>query len=187
MLWQSYSKLADDTDAASTPPNNTGQNMLETLKLLWRETIKHEGGYCPVCQRWGKIYKRNLNKTMAGSLIWLCKQETKDGWIDVPAKAPKWVVASNQLSTLKWWGLVERCIPEGDGRKKFSGLWRPTQKGIDFANNKITLPKAVYTYNDMVEDFSSEEIFIEQCFDEYFDYQDVMNNHYFAITTKGKK
>lgn len=161
--------------------------MFEELRKMWRTTIEHDGGHCPVCDRWGKVYKRNINKTMAVSLIWLCKQELKDGWIDVPARAPKWLVASNQLSTLKWWGLVERNEPSEKGSTKFSGLWKPTQKGIDFSLNKTTLPKSVYTYNDKVEDYGSEEIYIEQCFDEYFDYQDVMNNQYSAAMQKKKK
>lgn len=152
---------------------------LEQLKTQWRHCIEDKGGHCPVCSRWGKIYKRQINKTMAESLIWLAKARPKKAngeWIDIANDAPRWLVRSNQLSTLKWWGLVERQSINVKNKTKFSGLWKVTEKGRKFACREIAVPRAVYTYNDEVEDFSQETIFIEQAFKDFFDYKDVMNH-----------
>ena len=145
------------------------------VRKEWEKTIHSEGGFCPVCDRWGKVYKRKLNVTMVRSLIWLTK-ESKGAWVDVPNKAPRSVVSSNQLSSLKWWGLIERQEPEPNSKKKFSGFWKPTQLGLDFVANNVLVPLAVYTYNDQVEAFSNERVSIVECFKEHFDYKDIMKN-----------
>lgn len=160
---------------------------IEQAKEHWKDVIAHDGGQCPVCNRWGKIYKRNINATMAASLMWLASEKQENGWVDVPKRAPKWLLASNQLSTLKWWNLVERCPSEEKSKTKFSGLWRPTEKGIAFALGFIKIPKSVYTYNDWVEDYGQDEIYIHDCFAEYFDYQEVMAGRYSSLENKGTK
>ena len=144
----------------------------------WADVIKHEGGICPVCDRWGRIYRRGINRTMARSLVWLSSQEgDKDGWVDVPATAPKDVVRTNQLSTLKWWGLIESAAND-DPKKKRSGVWRVTHDGRLFVGHVIRIPKFVYTYNDTVREVSLETVSILECFEDPFDYRRVMQTHY---------
>ena len=132
---------------------------LVNLRDDWRLTIEGDGGHCPVCDRWGKIYGRAINETMAKSLIWLVgAQKNESGWVDVPATAPRWLVQSNQLPTLKWWGLVERLPNDAESKNKHSGLWRPTALGYDFVNAGARVPKKVFTYNDNVEGHSTETV-----------------------------
>lgn len=148
---------------------------IEAARKAWRDTIEDDGGHCPVCARWGKIYGRAINSTMARSLIWLCSAPTDaDGWVDVPNRAPRWVIRSNQLPTLHWWNLVERLGSE-DAKQKHSGMWRPTALGLDFVHAGARVPRKVYTYNNMVESHSLETVQIHDCFKEQFDYQQVMN------------
>lgn len=156
---------------------------LQQHRDAWRHTIEGDGGHCPVCDRWGRIYGRGLNETMARSLIWLVSAPMDGGWVDVPLKAPRWVVRSNQLPTLKWWGLVERCPNDKDSKLKHSGLWRPTALGYDFVNAGARVPKKVFTYNDQVEAHSAETVAIHQCFKQQFDYQEVMNTHFPKTTS----
>lgn len=145
------------------------------LKNEWRHTIEGDGGHCPVCDRWGKVYARAINKTMAQALIWLCHNAGENRWVDVPLTAPHWLVRSNQLSTLRWWGLVEK--KENDNPKnKSSGIWRATQLGFDFVTSKVQVPKKVFTYNGDVEGASRDMVYIGDCFFDTFDYQEVMNN-----------
>jgi hypothetical protein len=40
------------------------------------------------------------------------------------------------------------------------------------------VPKKVFTYNGEVEATSVETVAIEDCFKEFFDYQDVMNTYF---------
>ena len=150
----------------------------EQLRQKWRHSIEHDGGLCPVCDRWGRIYARGINKTMAQSLMWLCQAvKDKDGWVDVPANAPRWLVRSNQLATLRWWSLVERRGND-DPKNKHSGMWRATKLGVDFAHGVKQIPDKVYTYNGEVEVVSQNLIYIAECFKEYFDYEKMMNEYF---------
>ncbi len=148
---------------------------LKKLRDNWQQVIKTEGGRCPCCDRWGKIYLRNINSSMARALIWLCQEPVNQfGWIDIPKSAPRWLVQTNQLPTLRWWGLVERAGNE-DKKVKHSGLWRPTDLGRDFFQGITSVPKGVLTYDATVVAFTDEQVFIHECFDEKFSYQKVMN------------
>jgi hypothetical protein len=156
----------------------------EELRQKWRKTIEGDGGHCPVCDRWGRIYARGINKTMAQSLMWLC-QATKDesGWVDVPTFAPRWLVRSNQLATLRWWTLVERRGND-DPKNKHSGMWKTTKLGLDFAGGIKKIPDKVYTYKGEVESVSQNFIHISECFKEYFDYEKIMNEYFPAAQQK---
>ena len=148
------------------------------LRDQWRKTIEHDGGNCPVCDRWGRIYARGINKTMAHSLIWLChSKKDEDGWTDIPTNGPRWLVRSNQLPTLRWWGLVERKL-NNDPKNKHSGMWRATKLGEDFVHGKVKIPEKAYTYNGEVEVMSPNLIEISECFKDYFDYREMMKNYF---------
>lgn len=152
--------------------------ILQALRDIWRKKIEAKGGHCPVCDRWGRIYGRKINRTMAKSLVWICQAEADDdGWIDVPAQGPRWLVQSNQLPTLKWWGLVERRSNEGKNKTKHSGLWRPTAMGLDFVNSGIRIPEQVFTYNDEVQGYGTATVTLRDCFKDNFDYNDTMNTY----------
>jgi hypothetical protein len=150
-----------------------------TDREAWRKAIEGEGAHCPTCDRWGRIYGRSINRTMANSIMWLSVAVAdEDGWVDIPSKAPRWLVRSNQLPTLKWWGLVERRYNDKNSKNKHSGMWRITDLGRAFVHGQVSIPKKVFTYNDIVQSVSPENIFIKDCFKLYFDYRDLMNSYY---------
>lgn len=152
---------------------------LRDIRAEWRGTIEGDGGHCPCCDRWGKIYARPINRTMARSLIWLHQaRRNEDGWVDVPATAPRWVVRSNQLPTLRWWNLVERRTAEDDSLNKHSGMWRATELGSQFAIGKIDIPERVFTYNGEVEARSDKTVNIAACFTDLFDYEQTMRENF---------
>ncbi len=151
---------------------------LDQAKAAWAVVIKGKGGHCPCCNRWGKIYPRSINTTMAKGLVWLAAQPTNDeGYVYVAGNAPTWLLRSNQLSTLKWWGLITRPV-SSDPALKHSGHWRVTRKGHAFARNRVAVPKKVFTYDGEPVDFSDETVFIEECFGEYFNYSRTMGGNF---------
>jgi len=153
-------------------------DVLEKLRAIWRGTIESSGGHCPTCDRWGKVYSRPINRTMAKALIWLAyAKPNAEGWVDVPVTAPRWVVQSNQLPTLRWWGLIERRDNEGKTKTKHSGLWRLTPAGLDFVHRGVRIPKNVFTYNDAVRGYGTETVTIKDCFADNFDYNAAMSAH----------
>lgn len=158
-------------------------DMSDDIQKSWHEVISGKGGHCPTCHRWGKIYSRILNKTMAKSLVWLCQEKarTQKDWVDVPNTAPRFVIRSNQLPILATWELVERCPKSRvDARQfkvnttKYSGLWRPTAKGWDFYHGKITVPERAFTYNNVVLEYGSKRVGLQECFETLFNYNQVM-------------
>jgi len=155
----------------------------QELRKHWRHTIENDGGYCPICERWGKINARSINRTMARSLLWLCHaKKDEDGWVHVPKKGPSYVTTTNQLPSLRWWNLIERK-PSDDPSKKHSGYWRPTELAYKFIKGDVKVPKKVYVYNTQVEMISPNEVYFHECFKDDFDYREVMN----SFLPKGKK
>ena len=146
---------------------------LNDARDLWSEIILDKGAKCPCCDRWGKIYRRKINLSMCRSLSWLAAQDPIDDWIDVPNRAPKWLLRTNQLATLRWWDLVERRLLVKDSKKKHSGEWRATDKGREFlAGGKI--PEAVSTYDGEVVGISEELTTLNEVHNR-FDYQEIMS------------
>lgn len=150
---------------------------LQEARVYWRETIRGEGGHCPCCDRWGKMYRRGINMVMAAGIVWLARHSADGSWVDVPRVGPRFVVASNQLPTMRWWGLCERNIPGPDDDKKFSGFWRVTEMGKLWANNEVKVMKYVWTYNDTVIEFEGPDVAVSDCL-EKFSYNDVMNTDF---------
>jgi len=149
---------------------------LSQLQTAWHETIDRKGGHCLVCARWGKTYKHAVTRARVRALLWLCQTPLSNGWIDVPNTVPRWLVRTNSMSTLKFWGLIERNAPVKGSKSKHSGLWRPTQLGRDFALGHAAIPKEVFTYNDRLRGVSSAQVRVMDCFDSVFDYQETMNS-----------
>lgn len=142
------------------------------------ESRLEDGVICPCCNRFTKVYKRRMNATMVRSLIWLVKASDEwREWVDVPNAAPKWILRSNQLPTLRWWGLVERLTKEAakaNNMTKHSGFWRPTQKGIDFANSNTLVPEFVLTLNGEPQNFVGPEVTVAECLGTKFNYAEIM-------------
>jgi hypothetical protein len=95
--------------------------------------------------------------------------------VDVPKAAPRWVVRSNQLPTVRWWGLVERPV-NTDSSRKHSGLWRPTERGVQFAHKMIQVPEQAVTYNGVVEGLVGDPLWITDTLGTKFDYGDLMSS-----------
>lgn len=142
----------------------------------------HDGANCPCCGRHTKVYERPLNATMAMGIYWLVTAsqcvEGVFSWVDVPARAPKEILRSNQYQSLRWWGLIERpCETEIKGsRLKKTGLWRPTLKGVRFVRGEIQVPRKAVTLFGEVVGYSEEKIGIRGALEEMFDYAQAMSS-----------
>lgn len=135
-----------------------------------------KGVQCPCCFKYVRRYRRKFNGTMAKSLLWLVHVQDQMGveYVDVPKHAPRWLVRSNQLPTLRWWDLVERpdSIVEG---VKHSGLWSATDKGVSFARGDLSIEHTCVTYNGNLEWLEGSDISIHEALGKKFDYREIMN------------
>jgi hypothetical protein len=131
---------------------------------------------CPCCNQKVKLYKRPLNSQMAMWLIALVKAyraQGRKGWIavtDEPFKSAR----GGDYAKLQHWGLIEQC-PNDDPKKRTSGLWRPTNEGILFADNKTLVASHVHIYNNTVMGWSQEMIAITDALGKKFDYREVIS------------
>jgi len=134
-----------------------------------------EGVRCPCCHKFARRYRRRFNGTMARSLMWLVRAYAETGdWVNVAKTAPRWVVRSNQLPTIRWWKLAIRPADCEDPKLKHSGSWKPTEKGIAFVNREIKIPSTCVTWNGEVEDLEGDYVDIKEILGVKFDYSEVM-------------
>jgi hypothetical protein len=111
---------------------------------------------------------------MARALIWLVRKYTvTKTWVHVPKEAPRGVVRTNQISTLKHWGLIEQK-PHAAGKSKKSGYWRPLELAIPFVAGTIKVPSHVWTYNDKLEKSSDVLVDIYKCLGTDYNYSELM-------------
>ena len=155
--------------------NNGEFSTLAEARLAVLEN-REKGITCPCCDKFARSYRRKFNATMTRSLIWLVRSwKNTQTWVDVPSTAPRWLVRSNQLPTVRWWDLIERC-PNDNPEVKHSGLWRPTQKGLEFAYKRIKIPAKALTYDGKVIALEGDLVTIEDTLGTKFDYAELMGD-----------
>lgn len=153
----------------------TSGTTLAEARTRLRDGVK-EGIHCPCCDRWAQAYWRTINKTMARGLLWLAKESYSYDillpvLVDI-TKGPKWLLRSNQLASLRWWGLIQKG-PNDDPKKKSSGKWALTRLGSQFVRGKASVPRRVCTLFGDVVDQSDDTITIHDI-EHHFDYTEVM-------------
>ena len=151
--------------------------LLKDAREDWQRAIEGDGGYCPCCARWGKIYRRPLNASMARALIWLVNTPHRgDGWVHVPSAAPVWLLRAQQWSSLHLWDLVMGQRPEHT-KLASSGLWQPTDLGRAFAADRARVKRYVYVYNNKVLECEGDEISIQEALGDKYNYAEIMANY----------
>lgn len=144
----------------------------------WIAKNAERGVRCPCCHGYCKVYPIHFVSQMAYTLIWMVRVfERNQRWINIPKEAPKNIIGSRCYDKLTLWGLVE--IKENTNTKKrTSGIWRPTQKGIDFVHRKITVSAVTYEYRGMIITASARQVDVVETLKKKWDYQELMNPNY---------
>lgn len=146
------------------------------------------GCTCPICGHYAKEYERHITTAMVKTL-WIVKQwfEKNDPGLDkkwlqvenyvaeLPLKIrPLHRGASSNFSLLKHWGfIVQRPGVRADGSNRI-GYWRITQKGIEFLNDKMKVPKFAVIYNNKLIRFSDDPVSVRDCMTKKFSYAELM-------------
>ena len=104
-----------------------------------------QGVYCPCCGRVNKIYPRGIHWQSGAWLCLLVKRYlTEERWYQV---TEFYNLRGGDYAKLRFWDLCE--LKAGtDYDKRTSGMWKPTEKGIKFAQGKIRIPAKVLLYQD---------------------------------------
>lgn len=155
---------------------NDEATLKEAQEYVERGRVK--GVACPCCNQYAKDYRRQVNRAMARFLLWLVEEfearEDKDAWISVnDGPLIQHRRGGGDFAKLAHWGLIEQ-MPNDDANKRTSGFWRPTQKGIDFAHDRITIEKYLTLYNNEVLAVSKEMVSIRDALGKNFNYAELM-------------
>ena len=144
---------------------------LFTARNDWDTMIKGKGGFCPCCDRWGKVYKLKLNKSLVRALDWIANNGDASGWVDVQRTAPRWMLRGKTYSLLAHWGLIE-------SRLQRSGIWRATAKGTLFVAGLDTAPTAVYVFDGKVVGIDSTQVTYTSCLGVDFNRDELLTTRY---------
>lgn len=105
-----------------------------------------EGCICPCCNRFVKLYKIKLNRTMVDALVRIYKGAGYN-WAHIPSMFP-YLQRSRVYPKLAFWEFLEPRTRVKDGAGV--GMWAVTKKGVDFLYGRISVPNAVYVLNGCV-------------------------------------
>lgn len=138
---------------------------LHDVRLIFAHALQG-GAECPCCGRYAKVYHRRIYGAMVAFLVKLTAEYVANPGtcVNVRTVAQKTSLMGGDYAKLLYWDLVER-VDEGN--------WIPTSKGIDFALDKIRVPKYVVLYNAKVLEFSEETVGVRESLGK-FDYDELM-------------
>ena len=130
------------------------------------------GTSCPCCGQFAKVYKRKMRSSLAHWLIWLVlkSRDSEDGWADVRQAS----VRNGEYAMVAHWGLAVQKMNESTA-KKHSGLWMPTDLGVQFVEGVLKVPSHVHLYDNSVVGWSNKMITVVEALGEHFDYQELMS------------
>ena len=135
------------------------------------EDGKDEGVTCRCCGQFCKLYRRKLNSNMAA---FLCRLVVRfDGETPIHHSEIRDSKQGRDYPHLAAWGLMFDS-PSPDGKKRRSGWWTPTSKGIDFAHRRIRVPQYALVFDGKVEGYGGEDIGVVDALGDRFDYREMM-------------
>ena len=140
-----------------------------------------KGVKCPCCNQFSKIYKRQITSSMAWALILIYKYFKKNPeseWVHIqnylkglPIPAP---VMSGDISKLRFWGLLFPKVGVREDKSDRVGLYKITDRGKEFVENKIYVPKYVSIYNNEALKHSQSKVNIKEALKNKFNYEELM-------------
>ncbi len=152
---------------------------LEEAKKIFEEQLPR-GVHCLCCGRFDKVYPRKITSSMAWTLLLIYDYYKKEGnlrkWLKVESHLKSLPNVPTSLrgdfSKLRYWKLIRQKEGEIEGIK--TGLYKITEKGINFCERKIRVSKIVNLHNGAPESFSEEQISIIEALGDRFSYKELM-------------
>ena len=151
-------------------------NNLQLAKYFLRDNWEIAAGVdCPCCSQRVKLYKRHITDFMSTRLINLYRisdKGTNRKYFHITE-----ICASQNggdFSRLERWGLITPEPNDPPTTKRTNGMWRISELGIDFVENKVSVPKTKFMFNNAVYRTSEDAVTIEDTLKETFDFSKLM-------------
>jgi len=151
------------------------RNLLSDYPEL-RSMLEQKNSTCPCCSQKVNMCSYKIYDSSALALIKLKQLNDKKAQpyhVYDFAEAKVLHVRASHYADLRHWGLIEP-FKSNDPKKKSSGFWKITQKGIDFVEGKIRLPEKIRMYNNTFFGYDGEEIDIIHALGQKFNYYEIM-------------
>ena len=161
-------------------PPNMSPVITEAQERL-EEAAIGKGTNCPCCGQFVKVYRRNFHTAMAMGLIHLYQAHCLHGFEDfihTPSmlNGKGAVARGGDFAKLEYWGLIEPQKHERRDGSTRTGMWRITQLGRDFVEDKMRVPKHIFLYNSQLVGVEHETISIREALGQEFDYGALMQS-----------
>jgi hypothetical protein len=144
-------------------------------KELWEE-MKRGGIDCPCCGRYARLYVRTIGKAQIAAFQWIMLNTTeKKPFINVQAKAPKWLLRSNSHGKLVHWGLLQQQLSDDDSIHH-SGVWGVSEFGQRFFYGEASIRQYALVFNNQCFGFEGAEKWFCDVYDRFY-YAELMQQH----------
>ena len=127
-----------------------------------------EGARCPCCNQMVKLYRRPLTRNMAKVLLEFYRGARHgDGWLHIRRDVFRGHAADGEHAKLRYWGLLEE-------RQERSGYWRITERGKQFVEGQILMPRVALVLNGQVLALDrSKQVSFYDVLGKHFDFKEV--------------
>lgn len=174
--WKAYALALEAKldEIVNAPDIETIPHAKLVLRNGWEKGVD-----CPCCKQKVRLWKRKINSGMCKGLLLILRiQGSSNEFIHVPSEFTKHGVnhGDTEFSKLFNWGLIEEKTKDLVDDKKSSGYWRITEKGRQFALNKIKVRKYIYVYNTaLYKREDKTETSIVEAIADAFSYEELLN------------
>ena len=135
----------------------------------WLSSHLREGAKCPACRQTAKVYRRNINSTMARAIIKLYLHGGAHDFVHAPSLPGD----THEISQLSWWGLVEEeRVTRADGGR--AGYWKLTELGLRFVTRREGVEQYALIYDGTLIRLEGDIRNIEDCLGARFNYSELM-------------
>jgi len=154
--------------------------LAEWKKYQASELLKGKAVICPFCGQTSSNNTLSLNKTNAICLMVLYGISQKEGdkfyhVKELEEKSHLMAISMNgggDFSRMRHWGFIEE-MPKVK-KVRTSGYWRITDRGKEFCENKLSVPKAIMVVSSTVACLTGDPVTIINLFDSPSSYCDLM-------------
>lgn len=151
------------------------ETALDTARKEIMAKAREDGGECPCCGQFVKVYRRTITSTMARQLLTAYHKHGAKVWFHTRTVVLADASGAGDFSKLEYWGLIERqAHVQGEDGKRSSGMWRITSIGREWALNRTMVPMYTLVYNDQVLGQEGSLIDVHHALGKKFDYREIM-------------
>lgn len=155
------------------------------------------GVTCCTCGQNAEVWERHIDLSMAVHLTLLYRLSKENGFEEKffhknelfeRVRYTASSLGGGGFAALALWGLIEQMPKtKAIGKGKTSGFWQITFKGRQFVEGAIQVPKYVRVYNRSLLEFRGEDVSLQDCFDDPFDFERLMEHPALQFTVASGK